>query len=98
MRDNRGSTPPFTFRGADGRTTTTPVDPLGSDDGAAVVLDEINSQRALGFGFPKTQWVDNYEYWDLYRTHPDYFAIDRNSEYRSGVSNSKVAEETISSA
>jgi TonB-dependent receptor len=98
MRDNRGSTPPFTFVGADRRATTTPVDPLGSDDGAAVALDVVNSQRNAPFGFPRIQWVDNYKYWDLYTARPDYFTIDRNSEYRSGVSNSKVAEETISSA
>ncbi|MEO6245277.1 MAG: carboxypeptidase regulatory-like domain-containing protein, partial [Opitutaceae bacterium] len=44
MRDNRTYSPSFTFLGADGRPTSTPLDPLGSDDGAAVVLDEINSQ------------------------------------------------------
>lgn len=98
MRDNRASSPPFTFRGADGRATTTPADPLGSDDNASVVFDDVNSQRTAGFGFPKIQWVSNYKYWDLYKAHPDYFTIDRNSEYRSTVSNSKRADETISSA
>jgi len=98
MRDNRSYSPSFTFRGADGRTTTTPVDPLGSDDGAGVVFDGVNSQRTAGFGFPKIQWVSNYTYYDLYRAHPDYFNPDLNGEYRSLVSSSKRAAETISSA
>ncbi|MBI4624779.1 MAG: carboxypeptidase-like regulatory domain-containing protein [Verrucomicrobia bacterium] len=98
MRDLRGSTPTFTFRGADGRATTTPFDPLGSDDGAGVALDEVASQRTPGFGFPKIQWVSNEKYWDLYKAQPSHFNLDRNAEYRSGVSNSKRADETISSA
>ncbi|MDO8544235.1 MAG: carboxypeptidase-like regulatory domain-containing protein [Opitutaceae bacterium] len=98
IRDLRGGTPTFTYRGADGRATTTPLDPLGSDDNAAIVLDEVAAQRTGGFGFPPIQWVSNEEYWGLYQAHPDYFVLNQNNEYRSGVSNSKRAEEIISSA
>ena len=98
LRDNRTDSPSFTFLGADGRATSTPLDPQGSDDRAAVVFDELLSQVTPGFGFPRVQRFSNYKYWDLYKANPNYFSIDRNAEYRSTVSNSKRAEETISSA
>ena len=98
LRDLRGSTPAWAFRGADGRATTTPLDPLGSDDGAGVVLDEVNSQRYPGYGFPKVQWIDPIKYWDLYKAHPNYFNFDGNGSYRSEISLSQRAEEVISSA
>ncbi len=98
MRDNRTFSPSFTFLGADGRATSTPLDPLGSDDGAGVVLDPINSQVTPGFGFPKVQRVSNDKFWDLYKARPNYFNADENGAYRSTVSNSKRAEETIASS
>ncbi|MEO6245728.1 MAG: carboxypeptidase regulatory-like domain-containing protein, partial [Opitutaceae bacterium] len=45
VRDLRGSAPSFVFVGADKRATTTPLDPLGSDDRAGVALDVFNSQN-----------------------------------------------------
>jgi TonB-dependent receptor len=97
MRDNRAYSPSFTFRGADGRPTTTPLDPAGSDDRAAVVFDPVVSQGSTGFGFPPFNRISNYAYFNLYRANPEYFNPDQNGEYRSIVSNSKRAEETISS-
>ncbi len=87
----------FTYRGADGRPTTTPTDPAGSDDGAGPFVDEVFSGRSGPMGFPAIEWVENYKFWDHYQTHPDYFTIDPNAIYRSEVSGSKLAEETISS-
>jgi len=98
-RDIRGGTVPYTFRGADGRATSTPSDPLGSDDNAAVVLDEVFSQRQAPWGFPPVQYISNYKYWNLYQAHPEYFApLDQNAIYRNAVGFSKYASEIISSA
>ena len=97
MRDNRSYSPSFSFVGADHRATTTPLDPAGSDDRAAVVFDPVISQGGAGFGFPPFNRISNYAYFDLYRAHADYFNVDRNGEYRSTVSSSKHAAETISS-
>ncbi|MDO8542387.1 MAG: TonB-dependent receptor plug domain-containing protein [Opitutaceae bacterium] len=86
----------FTFVGADGRTSTTPM-AAGSDDGAAVVLDQGISQRTGPYGFPQIQWVSNEAVWDLYNARPGYFTLNENNQYRSEISNSKHSEELISS-
>jgi TonB-dependent receptor len=96
LRDLRGSTPPFSFRGADGRATTTPLDPLGSDDRAGLALDDVNSQRVAPYGFGKIQWLSSDKYWELYRAHPEYFNLDQNGQYRSEVNLSRRASEIIS--
>ncbi len=95
QRDLRGFTKTYTFVGADGRASTTPV---GNDDSAAVVLDESFSQRPGSFGFPSIQQLSNQEYWRLYQEHPEYFTINESTFYRTGVTQSKRAEEVISSA
>ncbi len=97
IRDLRGSAPSFTFIGADKRATTTPVDPLGSDDRAGVAIDVFNSQNTAPFGFGQIQWLDASRYYGLYKSNPDYFTVDQNVLYRSFVSKSQRAEEVISS-
>ncbi len=97
IRDSQLDTQSYSFRGADRRATTTPVDPLGSDDGAAVVLNEQISKRSQPFGFPRVQWPSNDRLWSLYQANPGYFSLDENSSYRSAVTNSRRAEELISS-
>jgi len=94
QRDLRGLTSPYNFVGANGTPSTTP---LGNDDSAAVVLDEIFSTRTPGFGFPRVQWVDNAELLDLHRRNPTYVALDQNGAYRNSVNLSKHAEELVSS-
>ncbi|MBI5381433.1 MAG: TonB-dependent receptor [Opitutae bacterium] len=97
LRDLTGYTDTYTFRGADGKPSTTPSAP-GSDDAAGIVLDDIFSQRTTPFGFGKLQWISNVKYWELYKNNPSYFTTDPNSLYRSVVTRSKHAEETVSSA
>ena len=97
MRDVRTLQPPFTFVGADGRATTTPTAAGGSDDGATALLDPGVSQQYAPFGFPQVQWIDNYKLWNLYKAHPEYFTIDRNSAYSAETQASKHAEEVVSS-
>ncbi len=97
IRDLRGSAPSFTFVGADKRATTTPLDPLGSDDRAGVALDVFNSQNTAPYGFGQIQWLDSTRYYSLYQAHPEYFTVDQNTLYRSYVSKSQRAAEVISS-
>ena len=98
QRDIRLFQPSFVFVGADGRATTTPTNPAGSDDGAAFLLDPSFSQHTAPFGFPQVQWIDNYKFWDLYKAHPEYFTVDQNAAYRAATTNSKLASEVVSSA
>ncbi len=97
VRDLRGSAPSFTFVGADRRATTTPADPLGSDDRAGVALDVFNSQNIAPFGFGRIQWLDSTRYYSLYQSNPEYFTVDSNNSYRQLVNKSQRAAEVISS-
>ena len=97
VRDLRRSIPGFTFLGADRRATTTPADPLGSDDRAGVALDVFNSQNTAPYGFGQIQWLDNTRYYDLYKSNPEYFTIDANQRFRGEVGGSQRAAEVISS-
>ena len=97
LRDDFQSVPPFNFVGADGRSSTSPLDP-GSDDRASIALDDVFSQRVAPYGFPKIQYTSTQNAFNLYKASPGYFTGDANSLFRSEVTNSKRAEETISSA
>jgi iron complex outermembrane receptor protein len=92
-RDLRDMTTIYRFVGADGRQSTAPA---GNDDGAAVVLDELFSQRVAPYGFGRVQWPSNDKLWDLYRSSPGNFTSDENAAYQSQITGSKRAEETIS--
>ena len=97
VRDLRRSQPAFTFVGADKRATSTPADPLGSDDQAGVALDNFNSQNIAPFGFGRIQWLDNTRFFSLYKSNPEYFTVDPNTRYRNAVTGSQRAAEVISS-
>ena len=97
VRDLRRSAPSFTFVGADRRATTTPADPLGSDDRAGAALDVFNSQNTAPFGFGRIQWLDNTRFYGLYKSNPEYFTVDPNTRYRNEVTGSQRAAEVISS-
>ncbi len=96
-RDLRGEVPTWNFVGPDARTSTTPV--AGDDNvGSYGVLDNYFSQRALPFGFSRMQYADDAKLWELYKAHPDYFALDANATYRNAISRSKLADEVVSAA
>jgi TonB-dependent receptor len=97
VRDLRRSAPSFNFVGADRRPTSTPADPLGSDDRAGVALDAFNSQTPTPFGFGQIQWLDSTRYYGLYQSNPAYFTVDANTQYRNSVTGSQRAAEVISS-
>jgi hypothetical protein len=96
QRDDFQSVPPFTFLGADGIASTSSTAP-GSDDRASVVLDPVFSERVAPYGFPKIQYTSTQSAYNLYKSNPSYFRPDPNSLYRSEVTNSKRAEEIVSS-
>ena len=83
IRDLRGSNPPFTFVGVDGRTSTTPP---ASDDSAAPFLDLSMSQRIPPYGFPRTDGVSNVKIFDYYQANPTHFLLCTNN---SSVSRSQ---------
>ena len=96
-RDLRAPTETFTFVGRDRINSFATGAPVNGDDNAGGLVDGPFSQRVGAYGFPKIQWIDNDAYYNLYKAHPEYFTSDPNATYRSGVSNSKWAQEVISS-
>lgn len=94
-RDLRGYETTYNYVGPDRRASTTPI---GNDDNAGPLVDELFSQRPGRYGLPTIQWLDNKKYYELYKAHPEYFTVDGNTAYRNAVSPSKFAEEIISSA
>jgi TonB-dependent receptor len=97
-RDIRTIDRSFTYVGADGRATTTPTDPLGSDGSAVPIFDDSFFGRYLPYGFGQVQWPSYEKAYSLFRTNPSHFTTNANNNYRSGVTGSKFAEEVVSSA
>jgi TonB-dependent receptor len=62
------------------------------------VVDTDFANRYGPYGFPHIQFIDNYAYYGLYKTHPEYFTIDENAFYKSQVDRNTYAREIISSA
>jgi iron complex outermembrane receptor protein len=91
-RDFRSITTNYNYVGRDGRASTTPV---GNDDGAGPFLDPLFSRRVGPFGFPQIDAVSNKLLWAHYQANPGQFTTNENTTYRSGITNSKFAEETI---
>ena len=97
VRELRRSQPQFTYVGADRRATTTPADPLGSDDRAGMALDVFSSQNIAPYGFGRYQWLDASRYYRLYQSNPEHFTVDPNTRYRNEVNGSQRTAEVISS-
>ncbi|MCX6952126.1 MAG: TonB-dependent receptor [Verrucomicrobia bacterium] len=96
-RDLRAPTTTYTYVGPDRINSFATTAPVNGDDNAGGVVDEAFSQRVGSYGFPKIQWISNDDYYNVYKAHPEYFTTDANTTYRNGVSNSKHAQEVISS-
>jgi TonB-dependent receptor len=95
QRDLQGFTSSFNYAGPDGRPSTTLA---GGDDTALPFLDAGAATRVAPFGFPRIEWISNEAVLESYRRNPAHFVPNANAEYRSIVSASKFAQETISSA
>jgi hypothetical protein len=92
-REVRAATIPYTFVGADGRASNAPA---GSDDLATPFFATSYSQRDLGFGFPRVQWIDNGKLWDYYQANPTQITDNANAAYRDAVNSSVHAVELVS--
>ena len=100
VRDLRGvGTETYTYVGADGRASTTPVTQAGlaNDDSPLPFLDVQYSERIPDFGLPKQQQVDNMLLWQNYQRNPTHWTRSANTDYRGMTNASKVANEVISS-
>ena len=93
-RDLQGFTSSYSYVGRDGRPSTTLA---GGDDAALPFLDAGAATRVAPFGFPRIEWVSNEAVLESYRANPTHFVPNANSEYRSIVTASKFAAETVSS-
>jgi len=91
LRDFRNWVVTRGYIGADGRANT-------ADDNAIAVLDESISQRIPPYGFPRVQWIDNVDYYDLYRANPTHFTSNPVTAFNNATNASKYADEIISSA
>jgi TonB-dependent receptor len=85
----------YSYVGADGRGSTTPV---GSDDTAAPFVDISYSQRTPPYGHPKVQWLSPEGTWEGLVATPGRWVLNELTTYNGGVTNSKRAEEIISAA
>ncbi|HUR58377.1 MAG TPA: carboxypeptidase regulatory-like domain-containing protein, partial [Opitutaceae bacterium] len=95
-RDQRISTPAYTYVGRDGvaSTTLTPT----SDDRASPFLDPSFSDRQPSYGFPKFQGVSSELFHNHFAANPSFFTTNANTTYTAQVNNSKFADELISAA
>ena len=94
VRDLSGGTIPYTFVGADGKSSTTPV---GSDDSAAPYLSQNFSKTTTPNGWPNVQWTNASAILQQFQTNPQQFTSSTNTVFRNAVSNSKHAQEIITS-
>ena len=83
-RDNRTWTATYTYRNNTVNGTAAPF------------LDPVFSTRFAPYGFPQIQHLDPKEVFAYWRTHQNEFTLDENNLYRTNVTNSKFAEESVS--
>jgi iron complex outermembrane recepter protein len=82
IRDTRGITPSYTL----------------SKENAAILLDEVFSERTAPYGFPKIQYTSTQEAYNYYRDNPGKLTVNETTLYTSQVNASKNAQEVVSSA
>lgn len=91
-RDNRRINESYTFVGADGVANT-------ADDVASPFLDvAYSAAQNPGFGSPNIQWIDAFKLADLYRSSPNYFALNTVTAETNRINNSEKIDERITSA
>lgn len=100
LRDIRLSTTNFTWVGPDKVAHNgNPNTATSTDDNAGQITDP-EFYRSLPFGFPMQHWPSHALFWNLYKTHPEYFTTDMggNAEYLSRINGSKFTDEIDSAA
>ncbi len=83
-RDQRASTPAYTFAGTDNR--------------AAPFIDPSFSSRIAPYGFPRIEGISSEKLFGYWVANPTAFTSNANTAYRSEVNLSKRAEELVSAA
>ena len=83
-RDTRQWTSTYTYRNNTVNGTALPF------------LDPVFSTRYAPYGFPQIQHLDPKEVFAYWRTHPGDFTLNDNNLYRTNVTNSKAAKESVS--
>ena len=83
-RDNRTWTSTYTYRNNTVNGTAAPF------------LDPLFSTRFAPFGFPQIQHLDPKEVFAYWRAHPSEFTLNEDNLYRTNVTNSKHAKESVS--
>lgn len=96
IRDQRASTPAFTYLGRDGVASTAPS--ATSDDRATPFLDPSFSSRVPHYGFPSFGGVSSEKFYEHFLANPNQFTTVANATYRSEVNLSKRAAELVSAA
>lgn len=91
IKDVRADIPTWTFVGSDGVAGS-------ADDNAMAALDPVFSQRAIGFGFPRTERVGNDRLYEIFRVRPNAFSTNPASNYTASLAPSKFADELITAA
>jgi len=99
LRGPAGGLEIYTYVGADGVASTTPLKQNGTanDDSPAKFLDVPYSERIPDFGMPKQEHVDNRKAWGDVAANPTHWTRNAVADHTALVNNSKRAEETISS-
>ncbi|MDO8541768.1 MAG: TonB-dependent receptor [Opitutaceae bacterium] len=95
-RDQRFSTPAYTYVGRDGAGSTVPA--ATSDDRASPFIDPSFSSRIAPYGYPKIEGVSSEKFYEHFVANPGYFTENLNTSYRGEVNNSKVTKELVSAA
>ncbi len=95
-RDQRFSVPNYNYVGRDGTASATLT--ATSDDLALPFLDPSFSERQPAYGFPKYQGVSSELFHNHFVANPGQFTTNANTTYRNEVTNSKFADELVSSA
>ncbi len=85
-RDSRQWTATYTYRANTVNGTATRF------------LDPLFSSRFAPYGFPQIQYPDSKEVFAFARANPGEFTLDENNLYRSGVTNSKFARESVAAS
>lgn len=97
LREARSGNRPITYYGKDKIVTTTPTDPRGSDDGAAIMAHLLSERTGGGiYGFPNAQIISGYKAGDLFSAQPDQFLVNEAGFHTNMVNGSKHIDELIS--
>jgi len=92
QRDITNASVAYTYVGADGKASTSPVT---GDDSLAAFIDPYFSQRVQPYGFSSSEAPSNRKVWEHYVVNPTYFKTNDATNYKNQVKDSKYAKEQV---